>query len=123
MQAILYDKIHIAEAVNVQLISLDEAPVGYKDFDKGVAKKFVLDPHGTFGKWSEDDEVFVQRDPLLNLMQKNVFIQILCLHLSNKLHILIININCIVNVTGYTDKQKTRFVTNIKGYNNSRLGR
>ncbi len=45
MQAILYDKIQIAKAVNVTTISLDEAPNGYKDFDKGAAKKFVLDPH------------------------------------------------------------------------------
>lgn len=46
MQAILYDKIHIAEAVNVQVISLDEGPQGYVDFDKGAAKKYVIDPHG-----------------------------------------------------------------------------
>jgi len=46
MQAILYDKIQIAKAVNVQVISLDQAPEGYRDFDKGAAKKFVLDPHG-----------------------------------------------------------------------------
>jgi glutathione-independent formaldehyde dehydrogenase len=45
MQAILYDKIQIAKAVNVTVISLDDAPAGYKDFDRGVAKKFVLDPH------------------------------------------------------------------------------
>jgi glutathione-independent formaldehyde dehydrogenase len=45
MQAILYDKIQIAKAVNVTTISLDDAPQGYKDFDKGAAKKFVLDPH------------------------------------------------------------------------------
>ncbi len=46
MNAILYDKIKIAKAVNVQVISLDDAPKGYKDFDKGAAKKFVIDPHG-----------------------------------------------------------------------------
>ncbi|MCX6592299.1 MAG: formaldehyde dehydrogenase, glutathione-independent [Acidobacteria bacterium] len=46
MQAILYEKIHIAKAVNVQTISLDEAPKGYSDFDKGAATKFVIDPHG-----------------------------------------------------------------------------
>ena len=46
MQAILYDKIKIAEAVNVQVISLDDGPRGYQDFDKGAAKKFVIDPHG-----------------------------------------------------------------------------
>jgi len=50
MQAILHDKIQIAKAVNVQVISLDEAPKGYKDFDKGVAKKFVIDPHGYLKK-------------------------------------------------------------------------
>jgi glutathione-independent formaldehyde dehydrogenase len=46
MQAILYEKIQIAKAVNVEVIRLDDAPKGYKDFDKGAAKKFVLDPHG-----------------------------------------------------------------------------
>ncbi len=46
MQAILHDKVQIAKAVNVNLISLDDAPKGYKDFDKGAAKKFVIDPHG-----------------------------------------------------------------------------
>ena len=46
MNAILYDKIKIADATNVQVITLDDAPTGYKDFDKGAAKKFVLDPHG-----------------------------------------------------------------------------
>ena len=46
MQAILYDKIQIAQATNVTVIGLDEAPQGYQDFDKGAAKKFVIDPHG-----------------------------------------------------------------------------
>jgi glutathione-independent formaldehyde dehydrogenase len=27
------------------MISLDNAPQGYMDFDKGAAKKFVIDPH------------------------------------------------------------------------------
>ena len=46
MQAILHDKIQVAKAVNVTMISLDEAPQGYKDFDKGAARKFVIDPNG-----------------------------------------------------------------------------
>jgi glutathione-independent formaldehyde dehydrogenase len=46
MQMILHDKAHIADAVNATVITLDEAPNGYKDFDSGVAKKFVLNPHG-----------------------------------------------------------------------------
>ena len=46
MMAILHDKIQIAKAVNATVITLDEAPQGYADFDKGAAKKFILDPHG-----------------------------------------------------------------------------
>lgn len=46
MNAILFDKIQIAKAVNVTVVSLEEAPQGYKDFDKGAARKYVLDPHG-----------------------------------------------------------------------------
>jgi glutathione-independent formaldehyde dehydrogenase len=45
MQAILHDKIQIAKAVNVTVIKLNDATKGYVDFDKGTAKKFVLDPH------------------------------------------------------------------------------
>jgi len=50
MMAILHEKIQIAKAVNVTLIGLEDAPTGYRDFDKGAAKKFVLDPHGTVRK-------------------------------------------------------------------------
>lgn len=46
MQAILHEKTRPAEAVNVTVISMNEAPDGYKDFDKGAAKKYVIDPHG-----------------------------------------------------------------------------
>ncbi|MBI4558219.1 MAG: formaldehyde dehydrogenase, glutathione-independent [Candidatus Hydrogenedentes bacterium] len=46
MMCILHDKIKIAKAVNATVISLEDAPKGYKDFDKGAAKKFVIDPHG-----------------------------------------------------------------------------
>jgi glutathione-independent formaldehyde dehydrogenase len=50
MMAILHDKVQIAKAVNATIITLDKAPQGYKDFDKGAAKKFVIDPHGTAKK-------------------------------------------------------------------------
>ncbi len=46
MNAILYGRIDIATHVNVTMISLDDGPKGYKDFDQGAAKKFVIDPHG-----------------------------------------------------------------------------
>jgi len=46
MDMILNDRAHIADAVNATVVSLDEAPGGYEDFDHGAAKKFVLNPHG-----------------------------------------------------------------------------
>jgi glutathione-independent formaldehyde dehydrogenase len=45
MQAILWDRINIADIVGVQVISLDQAPSGYGEFDAGAPKKFVIDPH------------------------------------------------------------------------------
>jgi len=50
MNAILLDKIQIAKAVNATIIGLDDAPQGYKDFDRGAAKKFIIDPHGIAAK-------------------------------------------------------------------------
>ena len=50
MQAILHDRLPIAKIVNATVIKLDDAPQGYQDFDKGAAKKFVIDPHGALGK-------------------------------------------------------------------------
>jgi glutathione-independent formaldehyde dehydrogenase len=47
MQAILHGRLPIAKIVNATVISLQKAPEGYHDFDSGVAKKFVLDPHGS----------------------------------------------------------------------------
>jgi glutathione-independent formaldehyde dehydrogenase len=45
MKAILSGRAHIAKAVNATVISLTDAPEGYANFDSGVARKFVLDPH------------------------------------------------------------------------------
>ena len=50
MQAILWDRIKIADVVGVQVISLDDAPSGYAEFDAGAPKKFVIDPHGQLRK-------------------------------------------------------------------------
>src|SRR5271155_3861326 len=52
MQAILHDRLPIAKIVNATVITLEDAPKGYADFDSGVAKKFVLDPNGWLKKAS-----------------------------------------------------------------------
>jgi glutathione-independent formaldehyde dehydrogenase len=46
MNLILSGKAEIAKAVNATTISLDGAVQGYQDFDRGAAKKYVIDPHG-----------------------------------------------------------------------------
>ncbi len=45
MQAILWNRIQIAEIVGVRVISLDDAPRGYAEFDAGAPRKFVIDPN------------------------------------------------------------------------------
>jgi len=50
MQAILWDRIKISRIVGVEVISLDQAPNGYAEFDAGAPKKFVIDPHGQLAK-------------------------------------------------------------------------
>jgi len=44
MMALLNDRLPIAKIVNAKAISLEDAPKGYAEFDKGIAAKFVLDP-------------------------------------------------------------------------------
>ncbi|WP_131747339.1 formaldehyde dehydrogenase, glutathione-independent [Frankia sp. Cppng1_Ct_nod] len=44
--AILHDRVRIADAVNATVIALEEAPGGYREFDSGASRKYVLDPHG-----------------------------------------------------------------------------
>ncbi|MEB3100132.1 formaldehyde dehydrogenase, glutathione-independent [Ferviditalea candida] len=46
MMSILSGRAQIAKAVNATVITLDQAPAAYQDFDKGASKKFVIDPHG-----------------------------------------------------------------------------
>ena len=48
MQAIMWDRIHIADIVGVEVISLDDAPRGYGEFEAVVPKKFVIDSHKLF---------------------------------------------------------------------------
>jgi glutathione-independent formaldehyde dehydrogenase len=46
MMAILSGRAQIAKAVNATLISLNDAPQAYQEFDRGASRKFVIDPHG-----------------------------------------------------------------------------
>ncbi|ANU21858.1 formaldehyde dehydrogenase, glutathione-independent [Planococcus donghaensis] len=50
MKSILSGKAQIAKAVNATVITLDQSPEAYAEFDHGASKKFVIDPHGHFKK-------------------------------------------------------------------------
>ena len=49
MMAILHDRVQIAKAVNATPISLDQAAESYREFDSGVARKYVIDPNNMVG--------------------------------------------------------------------------
>ncbi|NLU75641.1 formaldehyde dehydrogenase, glutathione-independent [Streptomyces sp. HNM0575] len=49
--AILHDRVQIAKAVNAQVISLEDAPRGYAEFDQGASRKYVLNPHGALDRF------------------------------------------------------------------------
>eukprot|EP00759_Apiculatamorpha_spiralis_P008043 PhF_6_TR15048/c0_g1_i1/m.23622/K00148/fdhA; glutathione-independent formaldehyde dehydrogenase len=50
MQAILLGNWTPSKHVNVKVISLEDAPNGYHEFDKGAAVKYVIDPHNQLKK-------------------------------------------------------------------------
>ena len=46
-EAILWDQMpYLSKVMNIEVITLDQAPDGYAKFDKGSPAKFVIDPHG-----------------------------------------------------------------------------
>jgi len=46
MKAIQYDQLSVSKLLNTKIISMEEAPEAYKEFNEGVGVKFILDPHG-----------------------------------------------------------------------------
>ncbi|MFI5972460.1 alcohol dehydrogenase catalytic domain-containing protein [Streptomyces sp. NPDC051452] len=47
MMAILWDRMpYLSDMLNTKVISLDDAPDAYATFDRGVAEKFIINPHG-----------------------------------------------------------------------------
>ena len=52
MMAILWDRMpYLAEVVNTEVITLEDAPEAYKVFSDGSPKKFVIDPHVQHKEW------------------------------------------------------------------------
>jgi threonine dehydrogenase-like Zn-dependent dehydrogenase len=47
MMAILHDRLQLSKIMNVAVVSLDQAPQAYAEFDAGSPQKYVIDPHGS----------------------------------------------------------------------------
>jgi len=43
--SIIHNRVKVSDALNVKIISLEEAPAAYKTFNEGEACKYVIDPH------------------------------------------------------------------------------
>lgn len=47
MMAILWDRMpYLSDMLNTKIISLDEVPAAYDEFDQGSPEKYIIDPHG-----------------------------------------------------------------------------
>ena len=47
MQAILWDRMpYLSDMLQTKVISLDDAPQAYADFDNSSQEKYIIDPHG-----------------------------------------------------------------------------
>ena len=47
MQAILWGRLpYLSDMLNTKVISLDEVPKAYADFEQGSNEKYIIDPHG-----------------------------------------------------------------------------
>ena len=46
MQCILHNRLKVADALNVRVIRLEDAPEAYSKFSKGEPVKYIIDPHG-----------------------------------------------------------------------------
>jgi glutathione-independent formaldehyde dehydrogenase len=47
--AIMHDRTQIARNVNATIIPLEKAPEAYREFGRGAAREYALDPHGVLG--------------------------------------------------------------------------
>lgn len=55
MTSILFERVRLERALNTTVISLEDAPTAYKEFDDGIPRKFVLDPHGMLTRSASAD--------------------------------------------------------------------
>ena len=63
MTSILFNRVRLSKILNTTVITLDEAPQAYSEFEQGVPKKFVLDPHLVLSKPTKQQELLAQAGP------------------------------------------------------------
>lgn len=63
MTSILFGRVSLEKILNTTVISLDEAPDAYAQFNEGVAKKFVIDPHQVLFDTEKQKAVLAEAGP------------------------------------------------------------
>jgi glutathione-independent formaldehyde dehydrogenase len=57
MTEILFNRVKLDKVLNTTIVTLDEAPSAYAQFNQGVAQKFVLDPHLVLSRPLKQEEL------------------------------------------------------------------
>lgn len=57
MNAILFERVKLSRVLNTTVISLEDAPRAYQEFERGIAQKFVIDPHQVLSNPSQIKEL------------------------------------------------------------------
>lgn len=63
MTSILFGRVSLSKALNTTIIALDEVPQAYAEFNQGVAKKFIIDPHSAISSTEKRKEIFEKAGP------------------------------------------------------------
>jgi glutathione-independent formaldehyde dehydrogenase len=61
-KTIMHDRVNLHKGLNMKVVALEEAPMAYREFNKGAPHKYVIDPHNSLGLLSQEHRK-TDRDP------------------------------------------------------------
>jgi len=57
MKAIMSDRLSVVKLLNIQVISLEDVPKAFEEFDKGYPVKWIIDPHNILRRKGADRQI------------------------------------------------------------------